>query len=270
MLKERVVARNAESADSRVCKKTHSGKIISMRLCYVTRTDQTDRTHHRRHCCWHRCCRLPSSSLRRTCSWGRAGFLATWLPTPSEDNTRRRLSLVVRPSYNVSFLVPVGNGELGHILQWRLFHCELQIRNVCFVPWDAKPLWFAHDSIVGFAPGVLSDQTKPGSLFQLVRPVSRDAAVLGLWSGAVQCGACRGFESLSIAQRAGTVLGGHCFHKAFRPQRLCVCTVTLTHLGCSLLQLCVSVKPDRVVRSRGRSGMGSNIAWHRRHNDRFD
>ena len=27
------------------------------------------------------------------------------------------------------------------------------------------------------------------------------------------------------------------------------------------------VKPDLVVRSRGRSGMGSNIAWHRRHND---
>ena len=30
------------------------------------------------------------------------------------------------------------------------------------------------------------------------------------------------------------------------------------------------VKPDRVVRSRGRSGMGSNIAWHRRHNDSVD
>ena len=29
-------------------------------------------------------------------------------------------------------------------------------------------------------------------------------------------------------------------------------------------------KPDRVVRSRGRSGMGSNIAWHRRHNDSVD
>ena len=28
-----------------------------------------------------------------------------------------------------------------------------------------------------------------------------------------------------------------------------------------------TMKPDRVVRSRGRSGMGSNIAWHRRHND---
>ena len=32
----------------------------------------------------------------------------------------------------------------------------------------------------------------------------------------------------------------------------------------------VPVKPDRVVRSRGRSGMGSNIAWHRRHNDSVD
>ena len=32
----------------------------------------------------------------------------------------------------------------------------------------------------------------------------------------------------------------------------------------------VKVKPDRVVRSRGRSGMGSNIAWHRRHNDSVD
>ena len=31
-----------------------------------------------------------------------------------------------------------------------------------------------------------------------------------------------------------------------------------------------SKKPDRVVRSRGRSGMGSNIAWHRRHNDSVD
>ena len=31
-----------------------------------------------------------------------------------------------------------------------------------------------------------------------------------------------------------------------------------------------TVKPDRVVRSRGRSGMGSNIAWHRRHNDSVD
>ena len=30
------------------------------------------------------------------------------------------------------------------------------------------------------------------------------------------------------------------------------------------------LKPDRVVRSRGRSGMGSNIAWHRRHNDSVD
>ena len=30
------------------------------------------------------------------------------------------------------------------------------------------------------------------------------------------------------------------------------------------------VKPDRMVRSRGRSGMGSNIAWHRRHNDSVD
>ena len=28
-----------------------------------------------------------------------------------------------------------------------------------------------------------------------------------------------------------------------------------------------TMKPDRVVKSRGRSGMGSNIAWHRRHND---
>ena len=32
----------------------------------------------------------------------------------------------------------------------------------------------------------------------------------------------------------------------------------------------VPLKPDRVVRSRGRSGMGSNIAWHRRHNDSVD
>ena len=32
----------------------------------------------------------------------------------------------------------------------------------------------------------------------------------------------------------------------------------------------VPMKPDRVVRSRGRSGMGSNIAWHRRHNDCVD
>ena len=32
----------------------------------------------------------------------------------------------------------------------------------------------------------------------------------------------------------------------------------------------VEMKPDRVVRSRGRSGMGSNIAWHRRHNDSVD
>ena len=31
-----------------------------------------------------------------------------------------------------------------------------------------------------------------------------------------------------------------------------------------------TVKPDRVVRSRGRSGMGSNIAWHRRHHDSVD
>ena len=31
-----------------------------------------------------------------------------------------------------------------------------------------------------------------------------------------------------------------------------------------------ALKPDRVVRSRGRSGMGSNIAWHRRHNDSVD
>ena len=31
-----------------------------------------------------------------------------------------------------------------------------------------------------------------------------------------------------------------------------------------------TMKPDRVVRSRGRSGMGSNIAWHRRHNDSVD
>ena len=30
------------------------------------------------------------------------------------------------------------------------------------------------------------------------------------------------------------------------------------------------LKPDRLVRSRGRSGMGSNIAWHRRHNDSVD
>ena len=32
----------------------------------------------------------------------------------------------------------------------------------------------------------------------------------------------------------------------------------------------LTLKPDRVVRSRGRSGMGSNIAWHRRHNDSVD
>ena len=31
-----------------------------------------------------------------------------------------------------------------------------------------------------------------------------------------------------------------------------------------------TMKPDRMVRSRGRSGMGSNIAWHRRHNDCVD
>ena len=31
-----------------------------------------------------------------------------------------------------------------------------------------------------------------------------------------------------------------------------------------------TMKPDRVVRSRGRSGMGSNIAWHRRHHDSVD
>ena len=31
-----------------------------------------------------------------------------------------------------------------------------------------------------------------------------------------------------------------------------------------------TIKPDRMVRSRGRSGMGSNIAWHRRHNDCVD
>ena len=31
-----------------------------------------------------------------------------------------------------------------------------------------------------------------------------------------------------------------------------------------------TMKPGRVVRSRGRSGMGSNIAWHRRHNDSVD
>ena len=30
------------------------------------------------------------------------------------------------------------------------------------------------------------------------------------------------------------------------------------------------MKPDRMVRSRGRSGMGSNIAWHRRYNDCVD
>ena len=32
----------------------------------------------------------------------------------------------------------------------------------------------------------------------------------------------------------------------------------------------VTLKPDRVVRSRGCSGMGSSIAWHRRHNDSVD
>ena len=31
-----------------------------------------------------------------------------------------------------------------------------------------------------------------------------------------------------------------------------------------------TMKPDRVVRSRGLSGMGSNIASHRRHNDSVD
>ena len=40
---------------------------------------------------------------------------------------------------------------------------------------------------------------------------------------------------------------------------------SLLHIGFHIL-----LKPDRVVRSRGRSGMGSNIAWHRRHNDSVD
>ena len=31
-----------------------------------------------------------------------------------------------------------------------------------------------------------------------------------------------------------------------------------------------TMKPDRVVESRGRSGMGSNTAWQRRHNDGVD
>ena len=39
---------------------------------------------------------------------------------------------------------------------------------------------------------------------------------------------------------------------------------------CCSAPIILPLKPDRVVRSRGRSGMGSNIAWHRRHNDSVD
>ena len=41
-------------------------------------------------------------------------------------------------------------------------------------------------------------------------------------------------------------------------------------LGAGSPHLMAPVKPDRVVRSRGRSGMGSNIAWDRRYNDSVD